>query len=151
MLKTGCRTLFYRNEVGNMTEINPLCVLDFYVVEAYQRYGIGKQLYEKMLQNEGTQPSRLAIDRPSLKLLNFMSKHYGLDYHVPQTSNFVIYPEYFGQTNGNQQVMRGTQCASFEASIARERETNIRDTRSAVMNNRHNYSVIPPWGTSSRH
>ena len=152
MLKTGYRTLFYRNEIGNMTEINPLCVLDFYVVEDFQRFGIGKQLYEKMLQHEGTQAARLAIDRPSMKLLNFMSKHYGLEYHVPQNSNFVIYPEYFGQTNAksSQQVARGTNnCASFEASLARERESKIIEPRAAVV--RNNYSVMPPWATSSRH
>lgn len=48
----GVKKLFIRNELGNMKEINPLCVLDFYVHESLQRAGIGKLLFEKMLEKE---------------------------------------------------------------------------------------------------
>lgn len=41
-LKTGKKKLFIRNEIGDIKEISPLCVLDFYVSENYQRNGIGK-------------------------------------------------------------------------------------------------------------
>ena len=41
-LKTGKKNLFYRDYVGNVKQITPLCVLDFYVHESVQRGGIGK-------------------------------------------------------------------------------------------------------------
>lgn len=41
-LKTGKKNLFHRDYVGNVKQITPLCVLDFYVHESVQRGGIGK-------------------------------------------------------------------------------------------------------------
>jgi alpha-tubulin N-acetyltransferase 1 len=42
MIKVGPKTLFIRNEIGQISEIRPLCCLDFYVYEAIQRSGYGK-------------------------------------------------------------------------------------------------------------
>ena len=39
LLKVGVRKLFIRNEAGQIKEISPLCVLDFYVHESVQRSG----------------------------------------------------------------------------------------------------------------
>ena len=44
-LKTGEKNLFYRDMVGEIREINPVCVLDFYVHESCQRSGYGKVLF----------------------------------------------------------------------------------------------------------
>ncbi len=41
-LKTGKKNLFFRDYVGTVKQINPLCVLDFYVHESVQRNGFGK-------------------------------------------------------------------------------------------------------------
>jgi alpha-tubulin N-acetyltransferase 1 len=41
-LKVGKKNLFIRNALGEIKEINPLCVLDFYVHENQQRSGYGK-------------------------------------------------------------------------------------------------------------
>lgn len=41
-IKTGKKSLFYRDYVGTVKQIMPLCVLDFYVHESVQRNGIGK-------------------------------------------------------------------------------------------------------------
>ena len=38
-IKVGKRNLFISNEYGQMKEIRPLCVLDFYVHESVQRGG----------------------------------------------------------------------------------------------------------------
>ena len=45
-IKTGIKRLFIRVETGAFVELEPLCVLDFYVHEQYQRQGLGKQLFE---------------------------------------------------------------------------------------------------------
>jgi GNAT superfamily N-acetyltransferase len=95
ILKIGIRRLFYSNEIGRIIEISPLCLLDFYIHERYQRSGYGKELYEFMLRTEGVSPNKIAIDRPSSKLVAFMRKHYGLSDFIPQNNNFVVYRQFF--------------------------------------------------------
>jgi len=41
-LKIGYRKLFHYDSSGKIRELNPLCVLDFYVHESVQRGGVGK-------------------------------------------------------------------------------------------------------------
>lgn len=94
-LKTGMKKLFVSTEYGQMKEINPLCVLDFYVSEEVQRQGVGKRLFDLMLEDAKTQPERIAYDRPSDKLLKFLSKHFGLKRYLPQNNNFVVFSQYF--------------------------------------------------------
>ena len=95
LIKIGSRKLFIRNESGQIKEITPICVLDFYVHESVQRGGQGKQIFEKMLQVEGVKPEKLAYDRPSPKLIGFLKKHYGLSNYVPQNNNYVVFSAYF--------------------------------------------------------
>lgn len=42
LLKVGYKNLFHHNSLGKITEMRPLCVLDFYVHESVQRMGVGK-------------------------------------------------------------------------------------------------------------
>ena len=44
-LKTGRKRLFVQ-EGGPFIQIEPVCVLDFYVQEEFQRQGVGFQLFE---------------------------------------------------------------------------------------------------------
>jgi len=78
-----------------MHEIEPLCVLDFYVHESCQRKGLGFALFRHMLEHQDVRPARLGYDRPSPKLLSFLAKYYGLKNYVPQTNNFVVFKKYF--------------------------------------------------------
>lgn len=94
-IKVGSKRLFVM-EGEKMHEIEPLCVLDFYVHESEQRHGAGRHIFEYMLGAEQAVPHRLAYDRPSHKLLGFMRKHYGLANYSAQTNNFVVYKEYWG-------------------------------------------------------
>lgn len=95
LLKVGERTIFYRDFTGKCKELNPVCVLDFYVHESLQRMGIGNLLFMNMLKHERVLPNKLAYDRPSPKLLKFLAKHYDLVNYVPQNNNFVIYEAYW--------------------------------------------------------
>jgi len=96
MLKVGRKNLFIRDHAtGKMNEINPVCVLDFYVHESVQRGGIGKQLFEEMLRRERLDPACFGYDRPSPKLIGFLRKHYGLVDFDPQPNNFVVFKAYF--------------------------------------------------------
>lgn len=59
ILKTGRKNLFIRRANGEMHEMKPVCVLDFYVHETAQRGGWGKQLFDFFLDSEGVQPAKL--------------------------------------------------------------------------------------------
>ncbi|KAG5476985.1 hypothetical protein LSCM1_05319 [Leishmania martiniquensis] len=100
ILKVGVKKLFVTHPVTRgLVEADPLCVLDFYVVESCQRQGYGKQLFTHMLEAEHvSRPAVLAIDRPSDKLLGFLKKHYGLSTYTSQANNFVVFDEFFDRT-----------------------------------------------------
>ncbi|KAA6428708.1 MAG: alpha-tubulin N-acetyltransferase isoform X8 [Trebouxia sp. A1-2] len=83
-IKTGSKKLFIRVETGAFCEIEPVCVLDFYVNEDYQRQGLGKHLFEHCLAAERQTAASVGYDRPSSKLLAFLRKHYGRHYCLPR-------------------------------------------------------------------
>lgn len=94
-IKVGLKKLFLRDALFNYHEVTPLCVLDFYVHETIQRQGLGKQLFEYMLNFEKKNPKELAYDRPSPKLISFLKKHYGLTNFIKQSNNFIVFNEFF--------------------------------------------------------
>ncbi|KAL8212977.1 UNVERIFIED_CONTAM: Alpha-tubulin N-acetyltransferase 1 [Gekko kuhli] len=94
-LKVGYKKLFVLDRHGAHNEMEPLCVLDFYIHESLQRHGYGKELFHYMLQRERVEPHQLAVDRPSEKLLCFLRKHYSLCDTIPQVNNFVIFQGFF--------------------------------------------------------
>ncbi|GIL83039.1 hypothetical protein Vretifemale_11855, partial [Volvox reticuliferus] len=94
-LKIGTKRLYVRTVTADLREIEPICVLDFYVHESCQRRGVGKALFEHFLNTEGCDPASLAYDRPSPKLLAFLRKHYCLQEYVPQSNNYVVFNRYF--------------------------------------------------------
>lgn len=49
-VKVGHRHLYYYDRHGKVFEIDPLCVLDFYVREEYQRQGFGRAVIDFMIQ-----------------------------------------------------------------------------------------------------
>ncbi|EPY42743.1 hypothetical protein AGDE_01180 [Angomonas deanei] len=98
ILKTGVKKLFISHPKTNtLVEVEPLAVLDFFVDDTYQRKGFGKQLFVKVLEEEGlmAHPERLAIDRPSEKFLQFLAKHYHLTQYTPQVNHFVVFWSFF--------------------------------------------------------
>jgi len=84
LLKVGKKKLFLLDESGKPNEMFPLCVLDFYVNESRQRSGWGRKVFDSMLASMNIEPRFLAIDRPSPKLVSFLSKHYNLVNTIPQ-------------------------------------------------------------------
>lgn len=94
-LKVGPKKLFVYDSGGVQREMEPLCVLDFYVCESCQRQGCGRMLFDAMLQIENIDPGALAIDRPSAKCLSFLDRHYSLRSSIPQVNNFVVFQEFF--------------------------------------------------------
>lgn len=50
MLKTGPKKLFLLDKKGQQNELDPICVLDFYIHESCQRMGLGKMLFAHFLE-----------------------------------------------------------------------------------------------------
>jgi GNAT superfamily N-acetyltransferase len=94
-IKVGYVTLFVYNQAGVMQRIEPLCVLDFFVAEAWQRHGVGRRLFDTMLSHEHALPARMGYDRPSPKFLSFLQRHFRLQKFLPQTNGFVVFDDYF--------------------------------------------------------
>ncbi|KAJ1636098.1 touch receptor neuron protein Mec-17-domain-containing protein, partial [Pavlovales sp. CCMP2436] len=97
LLKMGSKHLFLATPRGggHLKECTPMCCLDFYVLSDTQRQGVGRRLFEAMLEVTGARPDTLAYDRPSPKLRGFLRKHYGLANEVSQTNNFCVFEPFF--------------------------------------------------------
>ena len=96
-IKIGEKHLFYRDIMGKIFELDAMTVLDFYVHETEQRKGNGIVIYESMLDYEKISPHQLGIDSPSVKFISFMEKYFGLSQFRKQSSNFVIFDDFFDE------------------------------------------------------
>ncbi len=63
------------------------------------------------------EPRSLAYDRPSAKLLNFLSKYYGLTDYTPQNNNFVVFKDYFSSNTTNTANKTNTNIKSKKATV----------------------------------
>lgn len=91
-LKYGRKDLYFYSRRGVVRPFEQcLCLLDFYVLEAMQRGGLGRALCDAMLSGEGARPHEIAYDRPSPKLLPFLDKHYALTGADAQPNRFTIF------------------------------------------------------------
>nr|XP_020502306.2 alpha-tubulin N-acetyltransferase 1 isoform X1 [Labrus bergylta] len=100
-LKVGYKKLFLLDRQGAHIEAEPLCVLDFFISENVQRHGYGLELFDFMLQHKSLEPTLMAYDRPSPKLLSFLAKHHCLTQSVPQVNNFVVFEGFFQNRSGS--------------------------------------------------
>ncbi|CAJ0583687.1 unnamed protein product, partial [Mesorhabditis spiculigera] len=95
MLKVGRRSLYLRNRDDVLFNETMLCVLDFYVCEGERNKGIGKELFDKMLEEEDVQPYQIAYDNPSKMLVAFLKKHYDLDDPIKQSTGLLVFDPIF--------------------------------------------------------
>ena len=64
-LKVGRKKLFIRSETGVYRELQPLCVLDFYVADSYQRMGLGKHIFDVSLWGSIADSWSVHLARPA--------------------------------------------------------------------------------------
>lgn len=95
MLRVGYKHLFLVDSYGQQHECQPMCVLDFFVHETKQRHGYGKKIFNFMLRSESINPHELAIDRPSIKSINFLTRHFSLDKPIHQLNKFLVFAAFF--------------------------------------------------------
>lgn len=107
----GLFWIFCQMMNGDYREIQPLCVLDFYVHESCQRQGIGFELFAFMLESEEESPHNLGYDRPSPKLLSFLRKQFNLASYAQQANNFVVFNQYFdSKSMGGKKIFSVSCC-----------------------------------------
>lgn len=106
-------------------------MLDFYVFEETQRQGVGKKLFDFMIQDASISPHKLAYDRPSQKFINFLKKYFSLSCYIPQNNNFVVFNEYFDSSGVNTEEtkydtwpIKGSHQIKFENN----QETDLKKT-----------------------
>ena len=93
-LRIEIKKLSFQDLKGVKRESKFLCLIDFYVPESHQRIGIGKTIFQKMLDTEQTQTSKLAYRRPSLEMFSFLKRYYGLTDHITQNTGHIIFKAY---------------------------------------------------------
>lgn len=146
ILKVGHKKLFLLDMQSVQYEVNPLCVLDFYVHESRQRSGCGKRLFEHMLKMEGKMAHHLAIDRPSHKFVSFLKKYYGLKNAIPQANNFVIHEHFFSDLQAVGHIPRRSQRLAQNSGpsgrppVHPYRRTSQTDTEPSLLQRRHSGS-----------
>ena len=94
-VKVGPKRLFLRDRICNYHERKTLCVLDFYIYDTEQRSGLGREIFDYMLNYKNIEPGELAYDRPTLRFLSFLKRNYGLENFIAQENNFTIFDEFF--------------------------------------------------------
>ena len=88
-----------------------------------------------MIKHEKIYPEKIAYDRPSEKLLNFLKKYYNLRNYLPQNNNFVIYNEYFYSDNTlNKNELNYQQNSNFNENYSNYSNDN---------DNTYNYTKKP--------
>ncbi|XP_017041911.1 alpha-tubulin N-acetyltransferase 2 isoform X2 [Drosophila ficusphila] len=98
LLKVGTKDLFLFDKQGSYRRADGTpAILDFYIHESRQRHGLGKMLFQRMLDEQGWTAGKCSVDRPSTKLLAFLGKHYNLVKTIPQGNNFVLYEGFFDE------------------------------------------------------
>eukprot|EP01062_Namystynia_karyoxenos_P025572 TRINITY_DN20090_c0_g1_i1.p1 TRINITY_DN20090_c0_g1~~TRINITY_DN20090_c0_g1_i1.p1 ORF type:complete len:354 (+),score=88.73 TRINITY_DN20090_c0_g1_i1:85-1146(+) len=152
ILKVGTKRLFIRTGGGQLAELEPLCVLDFYVHESCQRAGVGKAIFDHMLCKHGVAPQRLAFDRPSPKLLGFLRKHCGLVDHIPQSNNFVVYNRYFDPPGHGPPPVPELTCDELAAMIrGEEAPSAARPSAAAAGGAAEQMRLAAPQGAQGNH
>lgn len=87
---------FYMPRTGRVVQKDrTLCLLDFYVLQTHQRRGLGKMLFEAFLKDTEVPPEMIAYDRPSPKLLPFLTRHFALTDADLQPNRFAVFPPFF--------------------------------------------------------
>ena len=90
ILKGGIKHLFMLDSQNETHEMDAMCCLDFYTHETVQRRGIGTRLFRAMELHTHISAQGWAFDRPSPKLLAFLSKVYDMHDFKAQPNNFLM-------------------------------------------------------------
>eukprot|EP00701_Giardia_intestinalis_P000039 XP_001703863.1 Hypothetical protein GL50803_117393 [Giardia lamblia ATCC 50803] len=90
ILKGGIKHLFMLDSQSETREMDAMCCLDFYTHETVQRRGIGTRLFRAMGLHTHISAQGWVFDRPSPKLLAFLSKVYDMHDFKAQPNNFLM-------------------------------------------------------------
>jgi len=110
-LKVGRKQLFLFDKNLQPYEGSFVCLLDFYVHYSHQRKGIGSRLFQFMMDSERVQEAyQIALDNPTVTLLGFFAKKFGLADPVWQNTNFVVFPQLFSASRKDESNSEYSSC-----------------------------------------
>ncbi|XP_035450059.2 alpha-tubulin N-acetyltransferase isoform X1 [Spodoptera frugiperda] len=119
LLKVGRKHLFLFDNKEVVHEVEPLCVLDFYVVRDRQRMGFGRMLFDHMLHELEVMAWQMAIDGPSEKMEKFLSRNFGIEKLIRQNNNFAVAPNFFDRSDDEISNSGGGLSAVPTAAVGR--------------------------------
>ncbi|KAG0086742.1 Alpha-tubulin N-acetyltransferase 1 [Podila epicladia] len=98
---------------------------------------------------ESIEPNQIAYDRPSPKLYQFLSKHFGLDRHLPQPNQFAIFEGYMLQDCGEPIVVddQSYPSISYSSSSSRSSPSKL----SSDLNHQHHTNTSSSQTIPSSH
>ena len=99
-IKFGMKKMFLFHPNKGQTQLDVMCVLDFFCREAERRRGIGLELMRAMLSDLELAPESLAYDRPSPLLFRFLQRHFNLTVFETQYS-FAIFNGFWLRYTGS--------------------------------------------------
>jgi len=82
---------------SSLQEIRPKCLLDFCVARGFGRRGLGRLLFDSLLEAEGNLPAtRLAYFTPTEPMLAFLQRHFALGLSDGKMAAlFLLFDDYF--------------------------------------------------------
>lgn len=87
----------YNSYQGSLQKYSPCALLDFYVLGGFQRRGLGRLLFDAVLEGEGAlHPAKLAYSNPSLAASAFLTKHFGLT-RSRLVSCYTLFEDFFDE------------------------------------------------------
>ncbi|VDK52526.1 unnamed protein product [Anisakis simplex] len=127
LLKVGYKCLYLMDSAMRTFKTTPLCILDFYVHNTLQRRGNGHALFEYMLKHQKSSAEKIAIDKPSESLLQFMNKFYRLANPLWQPTNFVVYEAFFDNAKEYDKVFDNDDDDTIKHSSSSKTEALLYD------------------------
>ncbi|CAG4941900.1 unnamed protein product [Colias eurytheme] len=149
LLKVGYKHLYLFDDNCKSWEVEPLCILDFYVLEDRQRHGCGKRLFDHMLMDQGKRPDEFAIDGPSSRLESFLKKHFGTERLIRQTNNFAVTAKFFEGVKENKSG-RSTPSVAGSQNIGRYAAPKPNSAIASVIHGGQKIGDSPEGATSDK-
>lgn len=143
--KVGRKSLYLFDRDGKCVKCNPVCLLDFYVVQSQQRKGYGLALLQHVMQENGlTHPWEIAVDRPSSLYYAFMHRHFNLPKSaaIEQPNHFVVYAKFFDPDA--EDAYQPDSAGQSHSTPPQQRKTDAGQSQSRPQTpNRHAFVRLP--------
>lgn len=117
---------------------NLLIVFDFYVHTTNQKRGIGKELFDKLLEINHITAGDIAYDMLNEKMINFLYKHYSLKNPLRQHNHLYIFPSLLFNL---ERTGKNPNIKDYGVNNMMNYGKYIMDTPNNTQNNQHGFKI----------